>query len=896
MDEFDIVKQNLDYILEKGDLYDMIAKKEKVYPMSNAFLKLNIFLLSRMLYVGVYIYSSIKARHAPVEKVYNAQEQIRKILGVNIDIIRSKKTKKLHRSLKKEKKTLSILYKTENTNINSYIDHLKKIADFCELYSINEIVLRENDIMALSEDIFICDFGYTTMSDILTGNELLLEVDKLSKEYVRVLTKNELLKLIERMKKQNIKDEFIKEIIDKIKDPLINEACQSFFVDKDLEKLKMMVASRLTLFMNEDNISKDKIEGKVIESITLHDEYIKIVTYNKDNKIVNRKVMYLYEYLEVMSSQELIAQSKQREKNDKMLIAALYLHLYNNDNKSLKQKTNELDISFYDKIYNQYKEKRDKKIKKIEGLYTKKYKIAKNLISLLSALYVTCILFITILCPIFAINFIKKQNSKSEDKNRVNIGIESLVYTYKKSIEIEKEVITKLIGKSINKLVEINNELRALTGDVEDYENKDEILGIVYAGKNNKLPKYYAMDYATSAIYSEGKIEYQMKKDRISFKNIRNLETIFKVKYSISRKELKSAVKNKTINIPYVLYPVGENYVLTGLEIKDLEDISKRILIDFERASRFDNLITEKEQEMILSMKNPTVLFYYGISKEKENSFVENIEKEYSYTSMTKEQIRRQIIKGLGLSQDATTEEIFKEIKNKKYSKTPIKDAGLSRKIEKLNEEEYYETIAALDSLVCNLSTSLAVEIDKELIYVTGFLDDGDAYIKKEEAHAWAMKKDGTIIDVTPTTITSKEEEKNKKNSGITVVYTLMLIVYSISIINYSYGEEIALAIKIKKVKKLLNNPSIDKNYALIKKIQYGGINLPKKSNPSELIEKIDREFASFNKEELKELKRKIQEYRKVNAHVSKDTIEIVKEIPFIQQNKEYIQKTLIKK
>ena len=123
-----------------------------------------------------------------------------------------------------------------------------------------------------------------------------------------------------------------------------------------------------------------------------------------------------------------------------------------------------------------------------------------------------------------------------------------------------------------------------------------------------------------------------------------------------------------------------------------------------------------------------------------------------------------------------------------------------------------------------------------------------------------------------------------------------MLIVYSISIINYSYGEEIALAIKIKKVKKLLNNPSIDKNYALIKKIQYGGINLPKKSNPSELIEKIDREFASFNKEELKELKRKIQEYRKVNAPVSKDTIEIVKEIPFIQQNKEYIQKTLIKK
>ena len=159
---------------------------------------------------------------------------------------------------------------------------------------------------------------------------------------------------------------------------------------------------------------------------------------------------------------------------------------------------------------------------------------------------------------------------------------------------------------------------------------------------------------------------------------------------------------------------------------------------------------------------------------------------------------------------------------------------------------------------------------------MTGFLDDGDAYIKKEEAHAWAMKKDGTIIDVTPTTITSKEEEKNKKNSGITVVYTLMLIVYSISIINYSYGEEIALAIKIKKVKKLLNNPSIDKNYALIKKIH--------------------REFASFNKEELKELKRKIQEYRKVNAPVSKDTIEIVKEIPFIQQNKEYIQKTLIKK
>ena len=84
----DEVKNNLKLILRNGDIFDNICLREGVGQRKYSFLKLNILLLSRILYIGVLLGEKIKQYFIKPEKVKKAQDEIRDVLGVNVDFIK----------------------------------------------------------------------------------------------------------------------------------------------------------------------------------------------------------------------------------------------------------------------------------------------------------------------------------------------------------------------------------------------------------------------------------------------------------------------------------------------------------------------------------------------------------------------------------------------------------------------------------------------------------------------------------------------------------------------------------------------------------------------------------------------------------------------------------------
>lgn len=51
-----------------------------------------------------------------------------------------------------------------------------------------------------------------------------------------------------------------------------------------------------------------------------------------------------------------------------------------------------------------------------------------------------------------------------------------------------------------------------------------------------------------------------------------------------------------------------------------------------------------------------------------------------------------------------------------------------------MDVQKYFQTVASLNSLVCNLATSLACGVDEKLIYTVGYAEDGDGCIRSNEA------------------------------------------------------------------------------------------------------------------------------------------------------------------
>ena len=164
MNDVEIVKECLDTILKKGDIYDTIAEREGVKFQRHSFVRNHILLFSRILYAGVRVGEKVRSLFSPIREVKKAQDKIRQILGVNIDIIKSKHifniladmtldSEEIPSIIRIAEKSatafqrsrhpiLSVFYENSNMSMEEYLEDLKKILAFGDLYQLDEMLLN----------------------------------------------------------------------------------------------------------------------------------------------------------------------------------------------------------------------------------------------------------------------------------------------------------------------------------------------------------------------------------------------------------------------------------------------------------------------------------------------------------------------------------------------------------------------------------------------------------------------------------------------------------------------------------------------------------------------------------------------------------------------------------
>lgn len=915
MNDFEKTKKSLETILKKGDLYDVIAKREnKIIPRHTSFFKFHILLFSRILYGGVLLGEKIKSFFAPVFEVKKAQEQIRKVLGVSVDIICSKKEiffDEVTSIFSFAKNILAVFYENEGISIEAYLKNLKKIHHFCELYNIKNILLKESDITSifpnLEEEEFLSSLKRSSINLILnkvktqfSDSYLKSFQEKLGFDYdineklneqVFLFTQDNLYLLIKKIERAAFDKETLLGYREKIEDRIIKNAITKFFRDADIGALKRLVNSRLELIINSDNSYKDKQYGKICETVKIREEYIQVFVRNSEGKVLSNRVMTLFDYFDVPNYNGFLKKiNTERESEDVLFICALYLYLCQKSKINISSTNNNRFISLYDYFYKVFCAKQKGIVKKIPGLYSVKDKVMYEAKSFSNTFYYTMILFcLTIIVESLKINV--TENLKDE-----------IIDFYEMSWKFEKNIISP-IKNGLDEFFEFyDNEnsqgrekdffsSKSIIGDVENAYDEEEVATVIPLQENAPLPSYYAESYAVLAHYGDGSMQYEMSYPFFYIIPY-DIEPIFEIQHAISKEYLSDSLWFDSIELHKTLYPVGDNYALVSITITDLADLSKVFVWDSNRESVFLN---DDEVMLLKSMEEPQVSYIYGMNKAIENVFVEHM---YKYGSYTEYNVETAITKGLGLKEDASLEEIFAAIQNKTYSTTPLKDARLSNKLEKISEIEYFETIASLDSLVCNLAATLAVGADDDLIYVSGYLNVDDEYISIDEAHAWAMNQDGEIVDVTPSVLSNKEKVRQSMQSIFSwsiehyVPFYEVLLLISV-MLEKKFGKKVVFQFKIMKVKKLLDKPNRDKSYAKLMETLYGGINIPIKRSPSEFVKTITKDFGGYTEEELKDLKKELEKKKLNSSRELSTSLKLVDEIPFMQENQDILRRIL---
>ncbi len=875
-------KKNLDFIFKNGDLYDIISLKDGRALTKNPFLKVNIFLLSRILYVGVLLWEKIKQHYARVEKVKQAQTEIRESLGVNVDVITFKEVNSFGFK-RKRNKYLSILYQEDAVEKETYIGNLQKILNFVELYHLDNVYLRSDDITDNFVGVDLSDFKTIFLADVLDGN--LGDENAL----LLCLSKKDLLKLISILKCLNISKSYINQLGEKIKDLVIKNALEDFYCNNDIDKLKDIVKVRLEMFLNSGASYRDRINGKVFETINVYDELIRVVVRNQEGKIIDNKIMTLLDYFEVKDFKD-ISFNQLSDDAELLFIAALYSYLCNN--KNINNESYET-FSFYDKIYKRFLLKKNKKLKNIQGLCSKKYKWISNCLFSVFSLGLTIDLFVSLVLAGISLDFINlycfRNKETSIFSNIMNTITIPYFYSFNLEINLFKKPITEIsegVGSFFNDYV--------LVGDTNNHK-ETMVASINTLGDNTQLPKYFATGYAVSSSYLNGSKIYQV--DYPDFLVFENVEPLFEVSYLLNSSVLEELKDGYRANLFKTFYPVGNDYVLTKIYIQDMNS-DKEFTISYNELSLPNVVLKEGEIDIVLSMQKPKITYTYGVSSSLSNAFVDSLQNNDYYTGSNTE-IKKAIVNKLGLNSDASLEEILGAIKSKQYSKTPFEDAKI-RDLEIMNEKEYFEVVASLDSLVCNLATSLAVESCDDLIYVVGYANKWNQVIMTGDAHAWAMNTNGDILEVTPALT---RDEENIIQTVLTWgvqnnihIFTIMTLIALIT--KKLFGKKIVLSLKILNIKNILNDSNIFDAYAKINEVLYRGINLPKKVSNEVFIDKISNDFRCFTYDELEALKEKLKQEID-DRKISSCTLRLVKQIPYIRDNavelKRILQKTKFK-
>lgn len=896
MDDIDVVEENLDFILKHGDLYDAIALKKGVRPRKNFFGKMTILFLSRILFMGVLLGENIEKhfeRHfSSVEKIREAQNAIRKSLGVNVDIIRYKNYTSF-----KHGSTLSLLYQEENIEKDTYLVHLTKILVFCILHSIKEILLRDEDIIHLFPNVNLQSYETKFLSNVLGGN---IFFDDEYEEQLLSFTPEELLHFIQELQKEKVDIRFIQKLSNQIQDTVVKNAVGEFMVKRDIEAFKRIVTGRLSLLLNSEGIYKDKEYGKVFETVCLKDEYVKVVTKNAKGETREAKVISLYDYLEVQNFQDLLQKRETfSEEKERSGLAALYLHLcgFKKDKRvsSLQSK------SLFDTMYEQFKEK-----KKIPIMESKISKACHHFGQLLITFSIIIFFLILVVLAGVPIDIAQQIFMNQQGFVLTEEIADTVVLPYKNYFELEKNLIKSMLKPFKRETLKCSGldfspTTFSLTGDVFGGKEDTFVGASVPLKECTNYPHYYAAGYAKDATYENGKMTYTIVQPELSFTDFQLVEEAFFVEYEIGRKELSHMILNQELHLLKTLYPIG-NYAMARVTIMDVRDTTKRVSIDYERAFTSHTKITKEEEEILKSMQAPVVDCYYG-SYPYGNEFVMNLGRD-SYTSLPQSEAKEAILNGLGLKENVSLEEVIHAIQSKKYSKTPIQDAGLSRKIKKMGEKEYLKTIASLDSLVCNLAATLIVEVDGSLTYVVGYAIEDIGTITAGDAHAWAINEDGDIIDATPFAEAEKDisllEEKKAEIQKIVDAISHFAIqshlpIYVVSFLigaalYKKFGKKVKIAFKENKIEKLLEKENIEVAYAKLNEAWYGSMTIPKQRTASEFVDTIENEFASFTLEDLKELKKQLRAVVD-EKEVLKNANQLINEIPYIKEHAKELQK-----
>ena len=138
-----LMRKNLEAIRKYGDMYDAVTKKYNRSVPQYSLIRHNVLFLSRIAYLFCLpIFRSMDYFTAPIEKIKQNQEAIRKFLKIPVDIIHHKNEPKYYykKIWNKEKKYLYLYYENEGVNLDTYIENLKRIKEFCSRYQIATIV------------------------------------------------------------------------------------------------------------------------------------------------------------------------------------------------------------------------------------------------------------------------------------------------------------------------------------------------------------------------------------------------------------------------------------------------------------------------------------------------------------------------------------------------------------------------------------------------------------------------------------------------------------------------------------------------------------------------------------------------------------------------------------
>lgn len=952
------IEEDLQKILKKGDLYDNIALKKRVQPKNHYFKRINILLLSRILYGGILACDLIKSKLAPIDEIKTATDEIREFLGFNVDVIRSKNIHaQTPKELVKKKHRLYLLYVEENEPLDIFRNNLKKLLDFTENYDINQIAIKAKEVDRFP---IYRNYAYTTNLRFLLEMELQrkdkAEANELRELYY-VYDKDSLKSIIAELDELDIDLDldFIKKLLSHIDDPAITMAIKNFYKNHNVKILEDLILARLISHLNDENTSKNKLYGKVFENIDISSEFIKVTATTSDGEIIKNEVSYLYDYLEVKDYEDLLHKLELNPENcETLAIAALYLYLCTNRKEKTEDRTSSL--SFYDKIYERYKAKSKGKI---QGLYNKKDKLVINIVKSAASCIMTFILILLIALAGFSydtINYYLGDNPT----DTLNSIMETIYSPYKYSFELERDLLNLPIEKAQEQISEFLDKIDLLNidlpipsyigkysdilsddfiGGTKEQEEKgqegsnstpnesdektnnsvDQSIESLFNEKteSDKLveelktsddkskdilakvnilndymfaPTYYGTKYATSASYQDGNIVYDLKTAYIDPSEFCYIKPLFSVSINITPDIIKDMLKDDGLNIIETLYPLGYNFVITQVEIKDLANSNNSVTIN-PVSTTFYGEITDFES--LLNMKNPEITYYYGVQS-KENTFVSAMKKEGPYTNLDEKQARKIITDSLGIPEYSTLEEIYWAIKNKNYSTTPFKDAKISTsERSELTEQEYLKTIASLDNLNNDLAITLMVNTFDNLIYTTGFTCNENCEITTKDSTSWITTKDGNIINPIPVNLAKDIEQEVVDNilkySILNKIPIGVAIILISLIFKKLFGKKLNIKIRINRIKSLANTEGIENSYCNIKKSYYGGLNLPKKEQPEQFIKTIHNEFSGLTKEELTALLKELKQTKDYRA------TRLAKEIPFIIENQDILTRALKK-